>query len=53
MTAADEDIRIAELWHKGMKPAQIARTLRIPLDVVYRRLKVLERRLAGAQGVVL
>lgn len=51
MTAPDDDIRVLELWDKGMSPATIAKVLNKPVDFVYKRLKLLERRLVSAQGV--
>jgi predicted nucleotidyltransferase len=53
MTAPDEDIRILELWHKGIRPANIAKILNRSLDFICKRLKVLERRMVSAQGVKL
>jgi hypothetical protein len=50
MTTSDDDIRILELWHKGTPPAKIAKILEKPVVFVYKRLKVLERKLVGAQG---
>lgn len=51
MNTPDEDIRVLDLWHKGMSPATIAKVLNKPVDFVYKRLKVLERKMVSAQGV--
>ncbi len=50
MATPDEDIRVLELWHKGLSPATIAKVLNRPVDFVYKRLKVLERGLVSVQG---
>lgn len=53
MNSPDEDIRVLELWRKGMSPATIAKVLNKPVEFVYKRLKALERELVSAQGVKL
>ena len=48
MNTPDEDIRVLELWHKGMSPAEIAKVLNKPVEFVYKRLKVFQRKLVSA-----
>lgn len=51
MTTPDEDIRVLEFWQKGLSPATIAKLLNKKVEFVYKRLKVLERKIVSAQGV--
>jgi transposase len=45
------EITLWELWGQGMSPQQIAEEIGVSIDLVYRRLKAMQKRMVKEAGV--